>query len=171
MTHLAKWTSDEDQYMRVHYPHVETKQLARILKRERGAVVAHAAVLGITKAHLKSEAVLRLSARPDGMRAADLGLGEGGRRICSDMARKEKIYRVTISFKNVRYFLTQAMAAEWQAKNTRPATVTVKHDRTRAWWDKDAPMYNPNNVQPQVCPSPRLDGLHTNWGCGIGGLL
>lgn len=169
---MKRWTPADENYLRVHYANVDTAQLSRLLGRDAGLIVAHANRLGLHK-HYRSDdlkaVALMLAARPHGMKAAELGQGDAGARLCGQMVRRGSLFSVTLSHRNVRYFAALPQADTWRNTNAKPASVTFKRAPNRAWWRADAPEHYPPNYKFTQCPSPQL-GLRTGWGCGINAL-
>lgn len=160
------WTEEELSLLSTHYPHVDNKQLERLLKRHPvKEIVRKANKMSLHKVQTKRDTVLRLASRPSGMKAIELNDGERGRRFICAMEKRGELFKVVMSFKNVIYFASKKAADEWSAATV--PTVKLAHPVSRARWTKDTPPHYPPGYKFTVCPSPQLDH-RTNrvWGTG-----
>lgn len=154
--------SDND-YIRRHYPHTQTAQLARILGRKEPSIIKQANKLGVFKASERGN-VMILASNPDGYRAANKAEGAAAWRLFL----VGKMYKVKIAHKNVRYFANKADAERFEAKirhpgMTRIAPVTISRSR-KGWGPDDPPYFDPARPPKITIAPPKPDPIRTAWG-------
>jgi hypothetical protein len=170
------WSDEDEATLAQHYPYCDNAQLGRLLKREPGAVCAHANLLGLRKASrfhnpasiAIEKAARELSTRPEGFSPRDIDAGSHVVSVVlKRMAKHCGLICLSLGHRTRRYFATQAAADAYRRGNE--PSVKVKHTLlSRANWKPDTPAYYPPGYKFTRCPSPSLDH-RTNRAWGIGG--
>ena len=160
------WADSELETLRVQYPHVETQTLAKLFKRTAASVIAKANKIGLKKAAdaPNTVALIReLAKRPDGFRTAQLpGDCHTNSGIVWKQVQAGHLFKLTLTYKNVRYFDSMKSAEAYRDRNCKAPTVTVKHHGpARATWKADTPAYYPPGFKITVIPCKQA-GFHTS---------
>lgn len=168
-----KWSPSEEQYLAAHYPTGDNIQIAAHLGRGHKAIVAHANKLGLHKTKAISQMdlnILAIKDRPNGFICADLpGDSHDNSGAITRMVKAGRLFCVKEHRYPVRYFASLPVADAWRTRTDRAPDVTIRHDRSRAWWNTRAQPGDSDYLEPQITdrtvisfgPSPRL-GLRTS---------
>jgi hypothetical protein len=156
------WPDDELTVLRDKYPHVETHTLAKLFKRTCASVIAKANKLGLKKsadAPTTVALIRELAKRPDGFRTAQLpGDCHTNSGIVWKQVQAGHLFKLAITYKNVRYFDSIKSAEAYRDRNCKEPTVTLKkHGPARASWKPE----DPPGFKVTVIPCKQA-GFHTS---------
>ena len=150
-----KWTEADESYVIKHYALAGAEQCSRILGIPLKALMKKAAKLKATSrtVHLDAD-VLKLAARPQGMRGIDLpGSKANVSRSIKRLMEEGKLIRVQIRHKEVIYFVHQKDADAVQPVSTG---VTIRsHKKQTGWRPEDPPYFDPEKPPTiTIAPAP-----------------
>jgi hypothetical protein len=160
------WSEADIETLKKHYSTGETAMLAALLRRRLGAVISKANKIGLKKAADAPNTVSlirQLAKRPDGFRTAQLpGDCHTNSGIVWKQVQAGHLFKLTLTYKNVRYFDSIKSAEAYRDRNCKAPTVTVKHHGpARATWKPDTPAYYPPGFKITVIPCKQA-GFHTS---------
>jgi hypothetical protein len=154
---MSLWSEADIETLKKHYSTGETAMLAALLHRPACAVIAKANKIGLKKsaeAPKTVELIRELSKRPDGFRTAQLpGDCHTNSGIVWKQVQAGHLFKLTLTYKNVRYFDSMKSAEAYRDRNCAAPTVTVKHHGpARAPWKPDTPAHYPPGFKITVIP-------------------
>ena len=147
------WTEEENAYVLKHYALAGAEQCSRILGIPLKALMKKAAKLKATSrtVHLDAD-VLKLAARPQGMRGIDLpGSKANVSRSIKRLMEEGKLIRVQIRHKEVLYFVHQKDADAVKPVSTG---VTIRSHKKQTGWRPEDPMTITENTKYTIAPKP-----------------
>lgn len=160
------WADSELEVLREQYPNVDTPILAKLFKRTCASVIAKANKIGLKKSADAPNTValiMELAKRPEGFRTAQLpGDCHTNSGIVWKQVQAGHLHKLTLTYKNVRYFDSITSAEAYRDRNCSAPTVTLKkHGPARAPWKPDTPAYYPPGFKVTVIPC-KQQGFHTS---------
>lgn len=116
--------------------------------------------LGMTAIAAHKVELMRLAARPDGVRCTDIPHATLARvfNAAEQLVEEGRLFKVKFSHRVVRYYTDKRKADI--LKQVPPNMQVVLKPRQSAGWSKDEPVVVPPDVKITICPAPHVNTWH-----------
>jgi hypothetical protein len=157
----------DNDYLRMHYPHTTIPQLMRIFGRTHVAIHKQARKINVRQKppNTLREEILDACSDSKGMRAGPLGTHSTHTvwRQAQKMTKDGVLFKAEVSYKHVRYFVSQK-AADAARKHHQVTIVKPVHvSRSKVGWGPDdPPHYDPKKPPKKTVYETPPQALKTN---------